>query len=211
MNSDLNQIMLDVHNNAIKHGWWDSGRNDEQILCLIHSEWSEALEEERAGRPLVWHECLASPSNTPCTQAGCGDYYGGRCALDDMGKKPEGFAVELIDGCIRILDYLGFIANGQPVFKENVGTVDRMCSEDAISDLVGKDTAEASEQDIFSLIRLLHAYTAMACADEGVLPLVRCLVLCFNWIKKHGLDPEQILLDKHEYNKTRPYKHGKKF
>lgn len=30
-----------------------------------------------------------------------------------------------------------------------------------------------------------------------------------NWVRINGLDPEAIMREKHEYNKTRPYKHGK--
>ena len=37
------------------------------------------------------------------------------------------------------------------------------------------------------------------------------LIKALSWVKGQGLDPLGILLMKHEYNKTRPYKHGKKF
>jgi hypothetical protein len=31
------------------------------------------------------------------------------------------------------------------------------------------------------------------------------------WINRQGIDPLKLMLEKHEYNKTRPYKHGKNF
>lgn len=44
-----------VHQNAVDHGWWDMGlenRNEAEMLALMHSEISEALEAIRSGNPL---------------------------------------------------------------------------------------------------------------------------------------------------------------
>lgn len=104
----LNALAQEIHENAKEHGWWESERNFGEIIALCHSELSEALEEERAGNPVVWH---------------------------GENGKPEGAYVELIDCVIRILDYLGHV----------------------------------------------------------------------------DADPEEIIREKMEYNKERPYKHGKRF
>jgi len=40
----LTSIALKVHAVAIEHGWWEEERNLGEVLCLIHSEVSEALE-----------------------------------------------------------------------------------------------------------------------------------------------------------------------
>jgi NTP pyrophosphatase (non-canonical NTP hydrolase) len=37
----------EIHDNAVKHGWWDKPRDAPELLCLIHSEVSEALEAYR--------------------------------------------------------------------------------------------------------------------------------------------------------------------
>ena len=74
----INDWAMDIHDNAVDHGWWESKRPFSEVVALCHSELSEALEEDRAGKELF--------------------YYG-------KGGKPEGIATEMIDCLIRILDW----------------------------------------------------------------------------------------------------------
>lgn len=67
-----------VHTNAREKGWHDKERSVGDMIALMHSELSEALEEYRYGRAL--NEIYMN--------------YG----------KPEGFPIELADVIIRILD-----------------------------------------------------------------------------------------------------------
>lgn len=46
-----NNIQTKVHNNAKSKGWWDEDRNDGEMIALMHSELSEALEALRSGNP----------------------------------------------------------------------------------------------------------------------------------------------------------------
>ena len=54
----MNEFIVDVHENAVKHGFWDDrdSHTIDEILALVHAEWSEALEEYRANRPMVWYK-----------------------------------------------------------------------------------------------------------------------------------------------------------
>ena len=198
---DLNKFSKEVHANAVAHGWWETERDPAEIIALIHSEWSEALEEYRAGRPMLWHECMDEGQATedrPVVCEQCTDcyYYGKKC--EHRGEKPEGIAVELIDGCIRILDFAA---------HEKVSLEFR--------------EIEPLQPTLPILIADLHYYTSFALnaiekSGKIIAPsyisvwLGAAVYEAFRYIRAQWLDPEKIMLEKHKYNKTRPYRHGGK-
>ena len=110
MRTNLNELAKIIHSNAVEHGWWDEERSFGDVIAPCHSELSEALEEYRANRPMVWYACNeATPSTGPCSPADefeCLN-YGNETCCKYRGTKPEGIAVEMIDCIIRILDWCG--------------------------------------------------------------------------------------------------------
>ncbi len=135
---NINALAQEIHENAVNHGWWDEPRRFPEIAALIHSEISEALEEYRDGKPMMYcgsqsKECEIAPFTGKIEING--KEYNSPCpACESENRKPERLAVELADAIIRILDYT------------------------------------ASE----------------------------------------GIDIEAVIIAKHAYNKTRPYRHGGK-
>lgn len=71
-----NVVQTKVHNNAKEKGWWDEERNDGEMIALMHSELSEALEALRKGDP-----------------------------FDDKVPTSLSLSVELADVVIRIMDF----------------------------------------------------------------------------------------------------------
>lgn len=124
----LNNLAKKIHDTAEAHGFWpEEGRNFGEMLALMHSELSEALEEHRQGHPPVWHKFVLTTETTPSPEAGAiiakfreahanrmndGDDYWhpDQADIDTLVEegiaKPEGTAVELVDALIRILDTL---------------------------------------------------------------------------------------------------------
>jgi len=212
----INELAKAVHENAVAHGWWDDEREAPEIIALIHSEWSEALEEARADMPLAYitlkHNEL-SPVMTEIIPRGDDGAYISEMGLSEGKRitdgKPEGVAVELIDGCIRILDLFG---------KLNINALNEETdTQFEIEGLYDEEVAREVNCPLSHTVAYLHGFTSDALKSDSAtgpinpVPLTSALALAFSRVKNQGLDPLAILLEKHEFNKSRPYKHGKKF
>ena len=208
---EINQLAEAFHQNAVDHGFWDEPVPAEQAIALIHAEWSEALEEHRAGRLLVYctnPDCGILAKRETSEEVGCRV-----CGFRDGKAKPEGTAMELIDGCIRILDYIGFIPEeSRQAYIKKSKIVELMFDLDRLTNML----SEVNDWTLPMLVANLHAETSAAflrCVEDYlcITNLLRAVGMALAWIKANGLDPETLMMAKHNYNKTRPRKHGKAY
>ena len=78
----IKQLVDRSFGTAQEKGWYDRGpRNVPEMLCLIHSEISEALEDYRDNKEEIYYE----------------------------GEKPCGLGIELADALVRIGDLCGYL------------------------------------------------------------------------------------------------------
>ena len=206
----FNQFAKEVHQNAVEHGWYDPEPNIHEIFALIHSEWSEALEEYRDDHPMVWHACTdwGEICKPPCENLDDSS----DCILNIRDPKPEGIAVELLDGCLRVMDFIGYSIYLEP--DEDFDSVIRVSDE-------SPETRESlKNQSLPEFVSMMHMMTARAQialllnggkdAQKAIPHLMMILICTFAWLEVNGIkDPKALMLEKHEYNKNRPYKHGK--
>jgi len=192
---NLNPLRDKVHENAVKHGFWEGERSIAECLALIHSEVSEALECDRNGK-----------------HAGELDAEGGMI-IETLGWKlwfesyiKDTFEDELADVVIRCLDLCGKYntdldgliedeeakrKGGYTWFTEDNDTPSRLC---AIHWLI----SNAYET---TMLQRHNLHADMRDIISAVLELAKI---------------EQIDLLKHielkmKYNSLREYKHGKKY
>lgn len=110
----LNEFAADVHALAVEKGWWEPAPSFPEVIAMCHCELSEALQEYREGKPLVYHSCTAIKENrVPCGYVetlDCAKFISEEERKDCIycSTKPEGVAVELADAILRILDYCAF-------------------------------------------------------------------------------------------------------
>lgn len=205
---DLTAFAREVHQNAVAHGWWEEERGPAEIRALIHSEWSEALEEARAGRPMVWHECMdKGQERKPTICEECSECISKKVDsatnCEAYNQKPEGIAVEMLDGVIRILDWMG--KKGTEPY-DMVGLMLLGCS--CYAEDFGGDKP-VDRLSVAEVVDVLHYYTAKSLNDDE--KLMAAMGVAFEWLAGNNVDAVKIIKRKHQYNKTRPYKHGKKF
>lgn len=167
--NQLNDLRDDIYDNAVKHGWWDKPRNTGDMLCLLHSEVSEA-----------W-DCLKS-----------GEI---ETKLSDLGK-PEGYFTEIADVVIRVLDMMGGadldVISIEEIHIENYTDTEYLCEINQAISMVLENIRDGKSGGVYGK------------------DLSRVIDRCFMIIVDRECDLIAEIKLKHEYNKTRPYRHGGK-
>lgn len=133
-----------------------------------------------------------------------------RCARGNVwyaeDGKPEGIAIEMLDAVIRIFDFMGSMG---VAFTDD--TIEKLA--DTIK--MNKEGDRLHDDPFPVFLCEVHNCISMAYMDQlnfqsAIGHLLGACSLIFKWLQEEDFDTEKYLLEKHEYNKSRSYKHGGK-
>ncbi len=96
----ISEWQTEVHELAKEKGWYNPPKSDLEVMALIHSEISEAVEELRSKEEKPYLYQLQDMEGREEKFPVLPDHR-----LWDPALKPEGLASELADAVLRILDY----------------------------------------------------------------------------------------------------------
>lgn len=180
---NMNEWAKEIHQNAVEHGWWEEERSFGDIIALCHSELSEALEEYRNG----WYSNKEIYVITN-TQPICSRPFN---TETDSKLKPEGVPTELADCMIRILDYLGKM-------------------DCPVNAWMKQQYINLKYKTFGDFIAVCHKYLSKSFEKESYPEMIKVIKMIIEYCRKEDIDIEEAIRIKHEYNKTRPFRHGGK-
>jgi len=99
----INKLAKEINENAISKGFYEDEKNIGEMLCLIHSEVSEALEADRKGKYAV--ESFNMKNNINLNDIGSDVQY---FKQEFEVAYKDTFEDELADIMIRVMDLAAF-------------------------------------------------------------------------------------------------------
>ena len=184
---DLKALQKEAHAIAKDHGWWNEERTFGDLIALVHSELSEALEAYREHGLKDWR------SHT---------YDDGFVDEHPHGEKPEGVASELADVVIRVADMAEWYGVEFPTNTEN-SAVWHIKDIGSFGDWITE--CHLATDDVWKDFRRFKANPEIICGSLwGLLGLV------FSMAAHYGTDLDAAIEAKMQYNRGRSYRHGEK-
>lgn len=180
---DLNKLAEELHAAAVDNGFWSVDDAEERHVAKMHSELSEAIQEDRCGRPLLYVDDIEIEARITDP------------AMFD-GRKPEGVAAELADFVMMVLDWAKqrdeTIASPDEVFSNNTDDIENASLPHFVNNM-------------HEGIMLVHNDWVLR-HDIQFAFIVHFVDL---WLKARGIDLWQVIRLKMEYNRSRPKLHGR--
>ena len=207
---ELSELQKEAHAIARDKGWWDQERTFGDLIALIHSELSEALEAYRERGLETWSTLRMDEGAGPITLSSISDLDTLKARLGEAAlEKPEGVASELADVVIRVADMAEFYGM------------------DLVAVRIARSYVPLWVQSFGDWITALHLSTTMimSCASlqlhaDSTLPIPNVedwkveardtIERVYLMAAHYGIDLDVAIVAKKAYNRTRPYRHGGK-
>lgn len=186
-----------AHGNAIAKGWWEQERTLPELVALIHSEASEALEDFRKGHETtdIWYEYEGPNGHIHLLDM---PFIIG---VDDHKRlgKPCGIPSELADIVIRVFDLVG-----------KFDFVDTFAS--ALNIYLSNDAAHVLHKDkaFGDNMGWLHVTISNILLEDIAEASAEVVYCTYKLAEYSGIDLDAIIEEKMAYNTTRGWKHGGK-
>ena len=182
---NLPDLQREAHAIAKAHGWWDEGRTFGDLIALVHSELSEALEAYREKHIWAdWRQLQTYPNG-----------------------RPRGVASELADVVIRVAD---MVEHYGVDLAARIASLSLFSRPGEGLDTFG-DWITACHAWLSDTFRSYGSETRGIDLPGTWLIGMGMLIECIQAMAaNYGIDLDAAIEAKMEYNQSRPYRHGGK-
>ena len=197
---NLSDLQKEAHAIAKDHGWWDQERTFGDLIALVHSELSEALE---AYREWGLRSVISATAPNDRTYRYFDINLSQAKMPDDWTTKPDGVASELADVVIRVAD-----------MAERLGISVSVTSHELDEGYAGEVIAGC--HSFGDWIAALHRFPGNAFSHRlrslnVVEDDLKAVVYGVQRMAAHyGIDLDAAIEAKMQYNRSRSYRHGGK-
>jgi len=181
-NRDLNKLAKEVHENAVKNGFWDNKPSTKHCLMMVITELSEAVQADRKGK-------RADMEDFNDEMVDEDDKVGFDIAFGWWVK--DTVEDELADVYLRLLDIAG---------KEEIN----LNSNDVTLNILPKENTFT--ENMYAVVRYL---TSDRFSLHGKVLYSMCQIK--EIAERMNIDLLRHVELKMKYNQTREYKHGKRY
>ncbi|MDD3334120.1 MAG: hypothetical protein PHI98_01255 [Eubacteriales bacterium] len=182
--ADFKTLMVEAHQIAVSHGWYERTPLDGDTQCNLCSELMEAWDEYAHNRAI---------DEVYITKDQAGNY------------KENGVPVELADFAIRVFDAMEHWEAPEDIIEQGLSMGDRLIARYV-------ETSGGMDKILLNTLLVYLMMLVTDASDRGELAtFVTAGVQTLEcWCNEHEIDLLAQVRRKMEYNKTRSYRHGGK-
>lgn len=191
----INELVQRAHSNAVNKGWWDEDRSFGEIINLIISEASEALEDYRKGNNPgnIWYDRRLPEGGLQTV-----------LKMEYDTDKPCGIPSELADIVIRICDVAGRYDWGTRLDEAYLNLQETTVATNQVD-----ESLPFAENLTIIQSWLIDAYRAKS-EPARITYLALAMEDTFRLASFYEIDMDKSITEKMAYNATRPRRHGGK-